>query len=69
MLSIDQLLPIWVFYAKESEAPIAVVDDAGRTIGLVDARAVLAALAGTPSDDRAAAPLADRAGLLEGSRG
>ncbi|MBN1092712.1 betaine/proline/choline family ABC transporter ATP-binding protein [Blastococcus sp. TML/M2B] len=52
-----------------SEAPIAVVDDAGRTIGLVDARAVLAALAGRPSDDRAAAPLADRAGLLEGSRG
>lgn len=25
MLSIDQLLPIWVFYAKESEAPIAVI--------------------------------------------
>ena len=51
-------------------APVAVVDDSGRPCGLVDSRAVLAALAGTPADGRPPAdPLDGRTELLEGSRG
>ncbi len=53
--------------AGASDAPVAVVDDDGRPCGLVDPRAVLAALAGAGSDGRVSAD--DRAELLEGSRG
>ncbi|MDT0278249.1 quaternary amine ABC transporter ATP-binding protein [Blastococcus goldschmidtiae] len=56
--------------AGASYAPVAVVDDAGRPCGLVDARAVLGALAGATDDGRPpAGSVDDRAELLEGSRG
>ncbi len=56
--------------AGASDAPVAVIDDAGRPCGLVDARAVLAALAGATDDGRPpAGSVDDRAEQLEGSRG
>ncbi|SOC49442.1 glycine betaine/proline transport system ATP-binding protein [Blastococcus aggregatus] len=56
--------------AGASEAPVVVVDESGRPCGLVDSRAVLAALAGSASDGRPpAGSVGDRADQLEGSRG
>ncbi len=56
--------------AGNSDAPVAVVDDAGRPCGLIDARTVLAALAGVaPAGGPPAGAAGDRAELLEGSRG
>jgi len=56
--------------AGASDAPVVVVDDAGRPSGVVDSRAVLAALAGAESDGRPpAGSVGDHAELLEGSRG
>ncbi len=51
--------------AGASDAPVAVVDDAGRPVGLVDSRTMLAALAGSAPT----ASVGSAAGLLEGSRG
>ncbi len=55
--------------AGAGDTPVVVVDDADKPIGLVDARAVLAALSGATPDDSAPAPAGDRTALLEGSRG
>ncbi len=56
--------------AGASDAPVVVVDDAGRPSGLVDSRTMLAALAGAESDGRPPADsVGDRAEVLEGSRG
>ncbi|SDE55360.1 glycine betaine/proline transport system ATP-binding protein [Blastococcus fimeti] len=53
--------------AGAGDAPVAVVDDDGRPSGLVDSRAVLAALAGSAPDGRV--PADERTEVLEGSRG
>jgi glycine betaine/proline transport system ATP-binding protein len=55
--------------AGASDAPVVVVDDAGRPSGLVDSRAVLAALSGAAAEGRPAGPAVERPELLEGSRG
>ncbi|TKJ18350.1 betaine/proline/choline family ABC transporter ATP-binding protein [Blastococcus sp. CCUG 61487] len=56
--------------AGASDAPVVVVDDDGRPVGVVDSRAVLAAMSGAAADGRPSAGTSgDRADQLEGSRG